>query len=176
MGVDVSHNSRYHRPHMNAQLIIREAKVDDSLAIWKLHDRSVLELWRDDYTQEQIDNWVRNSTLEKYQKRLKIHRSFVAEIDDKIVGYVRWNPATNELCSIFIDPNHVRQGIATKLMRTAYKDVVSHSVNDLWLDASLTAVPFYESEGWEYVEQKMHGPLECIRMIKSLGPGKNENL
>ena len=148
--------------------MIRDAKIDDALAIMELHERSVLELCRADYSREQLEGWVKHSTLEKYQKRLEIHRSFVAEIDGKMVGYVRWNPATNELCSIFVDPDHVRQGVATKLMKIAYKDVISRGVKELWLDASLTAVPFYETQGWEYVEQRMHGPLECVRMIKNL--------
>ena len=152
---------------------IREAKVDDALAIMQLHGRSIMELCREDYTQEQLEGWVKSHGLEKYQKRLEIHRSFVAEMDGEIIGYVRWNPATNELCSIFVDPNHARQGIGTKLMKVAYEDILSAGVTELWLDATLTAVPFYEAEGWKYIEQRMHGPLECVRMTKELDPGKD---
>jgi putative acetyltransferase len=151
-------------------MIIREATVVDALAVLKLHERSVRALCHADYTPEQLDGWLRNSTLEKYRERLKKHRSFIAERDGNIVGYVRWNLATNELCSIFVDPLHVRQGIATKLMEIASEDAISHGAVDLWLDASLTAVPFYEAIMWEYVELKMHGLLECVRMTKSLLP------
>ena len=83
-----------------SRIKIRAAKVDDALEIMHLHNRSITTLCRKDYTQEQLEGWVKNHRLEKYQKRLKIHRSFVAEIDGKIVGYVRWNPETNELCSM----------------------------------------------------------------------------
>ena len=137
-----------------------------------LHEHSVLKFCKSDYSLEQLQGWVRNSPLEKYQKRLENHRSFIAEIDEKMVGYVRWNPATNELCSIFVHPDHVRQGIATKLMAKAYEDVRNYGVKELWLDASLTAVPFYEAEGWAYIEKRMHGPLACVRMKKRID---NEN-
>jgi putative acetyltransferase len=149
--------------------MIREAVVDDAEEMKNLHHRSVLELCSADYEIEQLEDWIHEHPLEKYQQRLMVHRSFIAEIDGKMVGYVRWNPASNELCSIFVHPDHVRQGIATKLMKTAYEDVQSFGVNELWLDASLTAVPFYESEGWERVNQMMHGSLACVRMKKIFG-------
>jgi GNAT superfamily N-acetyltransferase len=147
---------------------IRKAKVDDAYEIMKLHERSVLGLCEADYSAEQLKGWIQNSTLEKYHKRLRLHRSYIAEKDGQTVGYVRWNPATNELCSIFIDPNYVRQGIATELMEIAYADAMQNGVTEMWLDASLTAVPFYEVEGWLYVEERMHGLLECVRMTKKL--------
>ena len=149
-------------------MLIREATVDDTAAIMTLHERSVRGLCSADYTPEQIDGWLSRSTLERYQQRLQFHRSYIAELDREMVGYVRWNPATYELCSIFVHPDYVRRGIATLLMRTAYQDVNAHGVQDLWLDASLTAVPFYEVKGWEVVESGMHGILECVRMIKRL--------
>jgi hypothetical protein len=59
-------------------------------------------------------------------------------------------------------------------MKTAYEDVISYWEKELWLNASLTAVPFYESEGWETVERTMHGSLACVKMIKYLEPGSSE--
>ena len=149
-------------------MVIREAQMDDAQTLKELHDRSALELCRQDYSSKQLEDWVNYSTVEKYQERLKSHRTFVAETGGNIVGYVRWNPATNELCSIFVDPDHVRQGIATKLMKRAYEDAASMNVENLWLYASLTAVPFYEAEDWQYVEKTMRGWLECVRMEKTL--------
>ncbi|MEE8356143.1 MAG: GNAT family N-acetyltransferase [Anaerolineales bacterium] len=155
-------------------MIISEASVGDALLMMQLHERSIMELCRDDYTQEQLKDWLNQSTLEKYQVRLEKHRSYIAERDGKMIGYVRWNPETNELCSIFVDPACVRQGIATDLMNTAYKDARKHGVKELWLDASNTAVPFYEAIGWDTIKLSMHGSLEGVRMTKRLSHGKVE--
>ena len=149
-------------------MIIRKAEVEDAQTLKALHDRSAMALCRQDYTAEQLEEWVKFSTVERYQERLKKHRTFMAEIDGKGVGFVRWNPATNELCSLFVDPNHIRQGIATQLMKRAYQDVISKGVEELWLYSSLTAVPFYEKDGWIFVEQTRRGSLECVRMEKSV--------
>ena len=147
-------------------MIIRSAGIDDARLIKDLHDRAVLTLCQGEYTADQLQTWVSSSSLEKYQQRLADHRTFVAERAGVMVGYVRWNPATAELCSIFVDPDHARQGIATRLMAHLYQDVAAWGVTDLWLDASLTAVPFYEKEGWRWVAPAQHGVLACVRMEK----------
>lgn len=87
---------------------IREAKIDEAEIIKALHDRSALALCRADYTVEQLEDWVNASTVARYRERLKLHRTFVAEKDGEIVGFVRWNPPTQELCSLFVDPAYTR--------------------------------------------------------------------
>jgi putative acetyltransferase len=151
-----------------AKMIIREANVDDAQTLKELHNRSVLALCSKDYSAEQLEDWVKFSTVERYQERLKFHRTFVGEIEGLMVGFVRWNPATNELCSIFVDPDHTRRGIGTRLMKKAYEDALAMGVEKMWLYASLTAVPFYKAESWNYLELTKRGSLACIRMEKSL--------
>lgn len=148
---------------------IRRATMADAEAIWRLHHRSVEALCAADYTPVQITNWVTHSTLEKQQKRLQHHRVFVAEEAKQMIGFVRWNPATNELCSLFVDPDFVRRGVASALMDIAHQDALARGVTEFWLDASLTAVPFYKATGWKPIKQMMHGELACVRMTKQLG-------
>ncbi|MFC1997650.1 GNAT family N-acetyltransferase [Chloroflexota bacterium] len=149
-------------------MIIRKATVDEAAEIMNLHNNAVLALCRDDYAPEQLQGWVNASSLEKYQQRLEKHRSFAAELSGELIGYIRWNPDTYELCSVFVLPDYARLGVATQLMDVAEKEAISMGVNEMWLDASLTAVPFYDATGWEYVEQTMHGQLECVKMTKQL--------
>ena len=147
---------------------IWEAKVEDAQAIMALHERSVLALCQGDYTLEQLEDWVSLGTLKVYQLRLENHRAWVALAGESIVGYVRWNPMSNELCSVYVDPDHTRRGIATKLMSIACEDAAAQGVGDMWLDASLTAVLFYKTLGWQFVENRMHGSLACVRMTKRI--------
>ena len=148
---------------------IREAVIEDAQELRELHRRAVMALCREAYTQEQLDGWVGAVSLARYRQRIEDHRSWVALNGTRIVGYVRWNPKTNELCSIFVDPDSARHGIATKLMHVAVEDAGSRGVEDMWLDASLNAVPFYEALGWEKGESGMHGQLECVRMRFRIG-------
>jgi N-acetylglutamate synthase-like GNAT family acetyltransferase len=157
---------------MIANALIRVARIDEAQQIKDLHDHAIQELCSGDYTSDQIQEWINRANVKKYQHRIKKHRCFVAELDGKIIGQVRWNPKTNELCSIFVDPKYTRQGMATILMRKAYDDMIKYGVEESWLDASLTAVPFYLAEGWQYIEKKTDGPLECVRMIMRINIDK----
>ena len=155
-------------------MIIRNAVIDDAAMMKELHDRSVMELCRNDYSTGQLLGWINKSPQEKYLWRLETQRIFIAEKDGRMLGYVRWYPKTNELCSICVEPEFARQGIGTKLMEHADKDAKDHNADELWLDASLTAVAFYQVLGWEYVALSTDGPLDSVHMIKQLSPSTNQ--
>ena len=155
-------------------MIIRKAEIEDAGIIKELHDRAVMELCRTDYSSDQLRGWIDRSPLEKYRWRLETQRVFIAEKDGRMVGFVRWYPETNELCSICVEPEFARQGIGTTLMEYAYADAKEHNTESLWLDASLSAVPFYQALGWDDVSLSSQGSLESIRMIKRLFPSANQ--
>ena len=155
-------------------MIIRNAVIDDAVIMKELHDRAVMELCRNDYSTEQLLGWINKSPLEKYVWRLETQKIFIAEKDGRMLGYVRWYPTTKELCSICVEPEFARQGIGTMLMEHAYKDAKDHNANALWLDASLTAVAFYQVLGWEYVALSTEGSLDSVHMIKKLSPSTNQ--
>lgn len=147
---------------------IRKAVLEDVRFLKEIHDRAVLELCSQDYTREQLQSWIARSPPEKYYWRLETQRIFLAAEGERILGFVRWYPDTNELCSICVEPEFARQGIGTALMEYACQDARDHGVDLLWLDASLTAVPFYVSLGWEKGAAFAEGPLESIRMTLEL--------
>jgi GNAT superfamily N-acetyltransferase len=147
---------------------IRKAAAADLPTLKVLHDRAVLELCSGDYTADQLESWINSSPLEKYYWRLERQRIFVAEEEGRPLGFVRWYPKTGELCSICVEPEFARQGVGTLLMEFAVEDAREHNVEILWLKASLNAVPFYGSLGWEYKELSKEGPLPYVKMEKHL--------
>jgi putative acetyltransferase len=154
---------------------IRDATLDDAEGIWDIHVRSIRELCSADYTPAQIKAWTGHRTVEDYRKRIKSDPFYVAEIYGKTVGFARFRPSTNELCSVFVDPDHVRQGVGTALLRKACEDGARRGLTHFWLDASLTAVPFYESGGFVWEQNIVHTfsgvDLECVRMTRCLSCG-----
>jgi predicted N-acetyltransferase YhbS len=149
---------------------IRRATPDDAAAIHQIHTRAVLALCGEAYAPEQLATWAGYSTVAMQQRRLQEHRAFVAEQDGVVIGFVRWAPATSELCSIYVDPDYARQGVASRLMAQAEADALSLGVAEFWLDASLTAVPFYQATGWQTIKPMTHRGLACLRMTKQLVP------
>jgi hypothetical protein len=57
-------------------------------------------------------------------------------------------------------------------MEVADGEAKDRDVKELWLDASITAVPFCEAIGWDFIERSMHGTLERVRTTKRLHHAK----
>ena len=153
-------------------MIIRKATVDDVQAILKVHTRSIESLCAHDYAPNQIQAWVGNKKNDNYVEVIQRDPTYVAEITGAIVGFIRFQPPTNELSSIFVDPDYIRQGIASSLFKKACEEAKLLDMTFFWLDASLTAVPFYNAMGFHNQGTTTHKfsgvDLKCIRMHKNL--------
>jgi putative acetyltransferase len=154
------------------EVLIRRAVPSDALPIIEIHTRSIRALCRDDYREEQLAAWIGNCQPEAMKSRLDTRPFFVAELAGKQIGYAAYNPASRELLSVFVDPDHARQGVASMLLHKLLDDARSNGLTALWLDSSRTAVPFYENFGFEGVLETTHTfdgvPLACLRMELSL--------
>jgi len=148
--------------------VIREAEAGDAARIVEIHARSVRALCSGDYTAEQIDAWIGKRTPEEMALRIAMHPFFVADHNGKLTGYATYNVNSSELLSIYVDPDFARQGVASALMNELLADARSKGLATLWLDASFTAVPFYETVGFVRIMETTHifrgVPLECVRM------------
>ena len=157
-----------------ADVCIRQAQPTEAGVIRQLHTDSVRQLCGDVYTSAQIEAWVSFSDEEAYRQRLIKHRCFVAEMDGRIVGYARYNPPTQEFCSLYVDPGYTRLGIGSRLARTVFADARASGLRSLWLDASLNAVPVYETLRFKLEQFMVHSfagvELECARMTRQLFP------
>jgi len=151
------------------KLTIRAAAIQDTKAIVDIHSRSIRVLCAQDYTLEQIEAWAGGRTPEQYISRIQRDPTFVAEFNNKIVGFVRFYMPTGELASIFVDPHYARMGIGSALMNRAVAEAKERGLTSFWLDASITAVPFYQHLGFTIEKEIVHrlptALIEGMRMV-----------
>jgi putative acetyltransferase len=159
-------------------MIIRKAESKDADRIWEIHKNSVRVLCQPDYSKEQIEAWAGHRMPADYRQRILGGHFYAAEMDGNVIGYARYNPKTNELCSIFVDPLVARRGVGKALVDLIFEDAAARGMTHLWLDASLTAVSFYQAAGFSTVEETKHDfsgvSLECVRMTKQFSPTDKE--
>ena len=154
-------------------VLIRKAVIEDATRFLEIHYASIRNLCASDYSADQIDAWANFRTAEDFRYRITMDVSYVAEVEDIIVGYIRFNPKTSELCSLHVHPTHARLGIGTALFMRAISDAMSRNMTRFWLHSSLTAVPFYESLGFKREKETIHVfgdlGLQCVAMKINLG-------
>lgn len=82
----------------------------------------------------------------------------VAESENKLVGFCSYKK--NEIVGLYVDPSTNRKGIGTRLLQTA-KDEISRSCPiKLTLNAALSALTFYQSQGHHITD---HSKMEDAR-------------
>ena len=127
---------------MNAA--IRLASQHDAIAIHNMHTRSVRGLCAADYPKDVINGWLDGRSPDGYIGIAK-NEMFVYEKSGEILGWSHVRPEM--LVGLFVDPKHTRQGIGRALFEHALEIIRRHTCKIIEFEATLTAVPFYESCG-----------------------------
>lgn len=100
--------------------IIREARKDDSIAVWKIRNHPALRPWFNSTEEIELgshDDWFQN----KYFKE-KVNECFVLEIMGKVVGYCRFDlDGSNYVISIALDQNYQGHGLGNELLSQSMK-------------------------------------------------------
>jgi GNAT superfamily N-acetyltransferase len=79
-------------------------------------------------------------------------RTYVAEEDGAVVGFASWaeTDGTTELEDLFVDPGHMRRGIATALLNRIAYILRARGVERLEVTANPDALGFYRAAGFTH--------------------------
>jgi GNAT superfamily N-acetyltransferase len=77
-------------------------------------------------------------------------RTYVAEEDGSLVGFATWaeTAGTMELEDLFVDPDHMRRGIATALIERIAQVLRARGAGRLQVTANPDALGFYRAVGF----------------------------
>jgi ribosomal protein S18 acetylase RimI-like enzyme len=131
---------------MSGAFKIRNAIAADADQIHELHTRSVRELCKGHYTPEQINEWLRNRSPDRYLPGIERNEMFVAVEGTMIVGFGHAVPG--EVWAIYVSPAYIRKGVGTLLLRHGISMAQRGSQRIIRLDSTLNAREFYEKVGF----------------------------
>lgn len=129
---------------------IRKYQSSDCKEITELFYNTIHTVNTRDYTKEQVDVWApEEPDLDKWNESLLAHCSIVATEDNRIVGFGDIDE-TGYLDRLFVHRDYQRQGIASALCDRLEQAVPGR----IFVHASITARPFFESRGYRVVKQQ----------------------
>lgn len=165
-------------------LTIRKAEMKDAAGIAEVHISSWLDTYSGIMPDEKLDSLNLESCTKKWEGN--IQRSFegkeilfVAELDDKIVGFCGGSPNDDEntkvkyqedLRVIYIFKEYQKQGIGRKLVSEYVKAIKSRGINSMiiWVLEQNDSRLFYEKLGGKLVAEKI---LNFGKELNAVGYG-----
>jgi putative acetyltransferase len=110
---------------------------------------------------EVIEAWapmpITPQDVEAVQSNLEGEYRLVAEIDDRwVVGISSIVAQKNELRACYVVPSASRRGVGSALLREIERAARERGSTYLEAESSLTAAPFYISNGYQVLERGEH--------------------
>ncbi|MFB8792295.1 MAG: GNAT family N-acetyltransferase [Potamolinea sp.] len=125
---------------------VRTYEIGDAEAIMNLFYDTVHEVNIRDYTKEQVDAWApANMDVELWTRRLRSKLTYVAEEDDKIIGFGELEENGHIDC-FYCHKDFQGQGIGKQILSQIESKAKSLGLVRLFTEASITAKPFFESQ------------------------------
>jgi GNAT superfamily N-acetyltransferase len=90
----------------------------------------------------------------------------VAVEENQIVGTA--SIGRDQVHAVFVHPTRQRRGIGRHLMEAVESEAQTRGESALTLYASVSAVAFYEAQGWRTVREHRDGDARLVVMTKTL--------
>ncbi|PHM09779.1 GNAT family N-acetyltransferase [Nostoc sp. 'Peltigera malacea cyanobiont' DB3992] len=132
---------------------IRIYEIADTKEIMKLFYDTIHEVNIHDYTKEQVAAWApANMDIEVWIKSLGSKFTYVAE-EDKIIGFGELE-ANGHIDRFYCHKDFQRKGVGKKILEQIELKANSLGVEKLFTEASITAKPFFESQGFIVIKKQ----------------------
>jgi ribosomal protein S18 acetylase RimI-like enzyme len=160
---------------------IRSALAGDALAILEAQRSAVRGgAASDAYRQEIIDHWaperIAPQRIEAFARSIERREAVVLVAEDeagRILGFGSIVPGNCELRALYVRAEHGRCGVGRAILSRLEALAREAGLEELRLDASVNAVPFYRAQGYIALERGEHvlksgARMDCVRMRKAM--------
>lgn len=139
-------------------LRIRRYCDTDARVTRSIFERAVRVTAAADYTAEQLAAWVpedrADTVLDDWAARRAAVTTWVAELDDSVVGFTDLDVKIGYLDMLFVDPDAGRRGVGSALIRHVLDEARAVGLREVTVQASRTAQPVFERHGFVVVREQ----------------------
>ena len=137
---------------------IRRYRDTDARATRSIFERAVRVTAAADYTAEQLAAWVpedrADTVLDDWAARRTAVTTWVAELDDSVVGFTDLDVKIGYLDMLFVDPDAGRRGVGSALIRHVLDEARAVGLREVTVQASRTAQPVFARHGFVVVREQ----------------------
>lgn len=134
----------------------RRAKITDSKGISEVHKKAILITNKPFYTAQQLKDWLGQRTIDDYIDMIEKGNIFVAEDNEKIVGFSNLSLHDSRIKAVYVDPDYGKMGIGKNLLDLLIENAKANNITRLGLNSSEMAKDFYLKNGFKLIEKNEH--------------------
>lgn len=133
---------------------IRRYVAGEAEAVWDVVYRATRETNARDYHPDLIERWAPSDMdMSKWSERINSTNPFVAVIDNHIVGMAELI-SNGYVDYFYVLPEHQGKGVGKALLAIVEAEAERSGLSTLTADVSVTAQPFFSSQGFEITESR----------------------
>ena len=151
--------------------IIREAKITDKEAIGEVYNSAISQ--GDGYSkrEEKLLEFQDNEPMERLYTS---NSTYVAESDNKVIGWCSLYPEKQCVDGLFVHPNYQSNGIGSELLQSVEEEALDQNMLKIWIASDVNVVDYYVERGYAVVEEtnmeavNSDEEIPCVILVKSL--------
>jgi len=145
-------------------VILRDYTDRDGRATLDVFLRAIRQTASADYSPEQVAVWARDDIdVDSWAAKRAAAGTIVAVVDDAVAGFTDVDDS-GYVDMMFVDPRFARRGVASALLARVFEVASERTVDELSVDASVTARPFFERHGFAVI-QEQHWIRDGVPMV-----------
>lgn len=154
-------------------LHVRPARGEDGAALAILHRDAILATSTVFYSNEERQSWAAGLRADGYARAMSNGEVIEVAVNDSDVPVAFCGRRKASIEAVYVHPDYQHRGIGSLLLKRAEAALAGAGDRSLRVDASLSAIAFYQRHGYERAEDRTHktrGGLELaiVRMTKVL--------
>jgi len=135
-------------------VITRQYRAGDAVPTLAVFRRAVDITAGQDYSAEQRSAWApADLTLTRWARERAASRTWVAVVGGRVVGFTDLS-LDGHIGMLYVSPDLARRGVATQLLTLVLATAEAESLTELTVDASRTARPFFQRQGFSTVAEQ----------------------
>lgn len=133
---------------------IRRVRSSETGSIWRLLHDTVHRINQADYSADELVVWAPDEYDEPHWvSRFIRTRPLVATEGRELLGFAELSE-DGRIDLFYVHHEHQGEGIGRALMQRLRAEAASSGLSKLYCEASITARPFFERMGFEFIEQR----------------------
>lgn len=137
------------------EIVVRPYKRSDAQDLAHIYYNTIHQVNAKDYSKIQLDAWApeKRGQAEYWLKRSEKMNPLIATSNETVVGFAEFEPNGHIDC-FYCHHEWVGKGVGTALMNAIHEMARDRKINRIFVEVSITALPFFEKHGFKILEKQ----------------------